>query len=223
MITRNLKLAAAIVCLVYILVQSFQWWVFARVPDGADPVVNFLNGHHTLNIIRSWSMLLSMFGLFFISFVVSVMAYQYNRPWALLALVNLFIFSLLEIVLRSIELFYVQVQLPEAYLANTDPVHRQHIMDTVSTFLGVQGAVYFPLGLGWMLGSLILALIFPNNRAHFIVKFVFFLNAARLLARMLTNYLGMGLLGNEVYDVIYLPLVCLTFGPLAYWLYRNKN
>jgi hypothetical protein len=69
MIPTKMKFGAGIVCIVYILVQTFQWWVFTKAPE-PSLMEDFLFGSEPISLVRSWLMLFSMFGLLYIFFVI---------------------------------------------------------------------------------------------------------------------------------------------------------
>jgi hypothetical protein len=222
-IGRTLKLSAAAACLLYVLVQAFQWWVFSRLPGGHGAVADFLDGRHPLNIYRSSSMLLAMYGLLFIYFVTCFANYRHQAAGTILAFLGFFIFGLLEIVLRSTELFYVQLKLPAEYLSSLDPERQQAIMDAVKAFQEIQHALYFPLGLSQLVGSLILVAIVPTSKVNRVIRFAFLFNALRLFLRMVSTYLGFEILGDKAYSAAYLPMVVLIFGLNAWWLVRSSR
>lgn len=224
MITAKMKIGAGVVCILYILVQSFQWWVFAQAPSATPtPVEDFLFNAEPFSILRSWLMLFSMFGLFYIFFVLCLSVYDTRPAASILALVGFFVFFLLEIVLRSIELFYLQLQLPAAYAAATDAVDREQLLSYVAQFQQVQFAVYFPLGLSQTIGSFIIAGVCPTSpRYHYAIKAVMFFNGLRLFLRMLTNYGGIDAFPTYWYDTLYLPMVYITFGVMAWWFFKSS-
>jgi hypothetical protein len=224
MITAKMKVGAGVVCILYILVQSFQWWVFAQAPSPAPtPLEDFLFNAQPLNLLRSWLMLFSMFGLFYVFFVLCLSIYETHKASSLLALVGFFVFFLLEIILRSIELFYTQVHLPTAYAATTDPAHRAQILSYVAQFQQAQVALYFPLGLSQTVGSFIIAAVYPTSpRYHYAIKAVMVFNGLRLFLRMLSNYGGINAFPTYWYELLYLPMVYITFGVMAAWFFRSS-
>jgi hypothetical protein len=223
MITAKMKVAAAVVCILYILVQTFQWWVFAQAPSATPtPVEDFLFSAEPLSILRSWLMLFSMFGLFYIFFVLCLSVYETHKAASILALTGFFVFFLLEIILRSIELFYTQVHLPAEYTATTDVARRGAILSYVAQFQQVQLAVYFPLGLSQTIGSFIIAGVYPDTARHnYAIKAILFINGMRLLLRQLTVYGGIPAFPGDLYEALYLPLVYVTFGVMAWWFFRG--
>ena len=225
MITAKMKVAAAVVCILYILVQTFQWWVFAQAPSATPtPVEDFLFSAEPISILRSWLMLFSMFGLFCIFFVLCLSIYETHKVSSLLALTGFFVFFLLEIILRSVELFYTQIHLPAEYTATTDVAQREAIVSYVAQFQQVQRALYFPLGLSQTIGSFIIAGVYPAiARYNYAIKAIMFINGLRLFLRQLTVYGGIPAFPGDLYDALYLPLVYVTFGVMAWWFFRSRS
>jgi hypothetical protein len=218
---KRLRIAAAVVALIYVGVQAFQDYVFRTLPAPASPADELMAGAHTLHVVRSTLMLFSMFGLLFI-FGVIVLAGARRRPVvAGAAFLSYFVFFLLEIGLRSTELFWIQLQLPAAYAASHDPA----LVGQMQTFQAVQGALYFPLGFSTLIGSVLMLFLFEVPPArNWVIRVVFAWNVLRIAARQLTGYAGIPLLPGDVYDAIYLPLVVVAFYvPAAWWLWRGAR
>jgi len=218
-ITNPMKLAAAVICLLYIGVQSFQWWVFSLAPPGNTPGSDFLFGGDPKSIARSWLMLISMFGLFYVHYVVTFSSSEHNRSAQILAFMAFFTFFLLEVILRSVELFYIQIRLTADYLQGSNEV-RVQILSFVDQFKKIQIALYFPLGVCWMLGSFIVANLYPLKPvAHCLIKLACYFNGVRVLMRTITVYMDINLFPDAVYNTLYLPMVFIVFGLTASWLF----
>jgi hypothetical protein len=215
--TRSHRIGAAGVALAYIAIQSFQEFAFSRMPAAQDPVQSLLQGPSPLNVSRAALMLLSFFGLAYLFLVVCVIASRRKPMAAVAAFLGFFVFCLLEVQLRSVELFYVYLELPARYQAAASAAERARVLDLQSTFQAVQHALYFPLGLSWLLGSILLCVSLGGGRLDGLARLAFGLNALRLLLRMLDVYL-IGPRFDALYSALYLPLVYLTFGPLVAWL-----
>jgi hypothetical protein len=212
---------AAVVALIYVAVQSFQWYVFGHLPEAGDPVQQLLQGPHPLNLARATSMLLSFFGLAYLFLVACGIAWRRNPALAVLAFLGFFVFCLLEVQLRAVELFHVYLALPEQYRATTDTAEHARILAAQGSFQSVQYALYFPLGLSWLLGSVLACLALGRDRMHWLALWAFGLNAVRLFLRMIDSYL-IGPKFDALYGTLYLPLVYLSFVPLAIWLWRTR-
>jgi len=130
------------------------------------------------------------------------------------------LFGFLEIGLRSVELFWTQIDLPAAYVRAPDPA----ILARVATFAAVQHALYVPLGLSVLIGSVLGTWLFASGRRiDRIVQVVFAIHALRSIARMLTVYVGLPLFPAAAYDAAYFPLVIVFYAPVAYWLVRRDD
>lgn len=57
---------------------------------------------------------------------------------------------------------------------------------------------------------------------HYAIKAIMFLNGLRLALRMLTVYGGINVFPGNGYDALYLPLVYITFGGMAWWFFRSS-
>ncbi|MBF4464233.1 hypothetical protein [Flavobacterium sp. LC2016-12] len=220
---KQMKIGAAIMAVIYIVVQTFQWWVFVKVPETGNVITDFLNGGNKLNIYRSWLMLLSMFGLLYLFFTICFDDFRQDKGWRILAFLGFFIFCLLELFIRSIELFFVQGYLVDTY-ATSIATDRAAIIKTVTSIQQVWWALYFPLGLSQLLGSIILAgLYLKSTGIDRLIKVVFIINSCRLFLRMLDSYLDINILGISTLlnNELYLPLVIIMFGLKAVWLVKS--
>lgn len=215
--TRSHRIAAAVVALGYVAIQTFQWYAFAQLPAAATPTAQLLQGPLPLNLTRAALMLLAFPGLLYLFGVTCAIAYRRHRGRAIAAFLGFFVFCFLEIQLRSVELFYVFDRLPAQYAAATSALERANVLDAQATFGAVQFALYFPLGLAWLTGSVLVCAGLGARRLDWLAQGAFGLNAVRLLLRTLDVYV-LGLKFDALYDQLYLPLVVLTFVPLAAWL-----
>lgn len=211
------RVAAAGVAIAYIAIQSFQWFAFSRMPTPEDPVQALLLGPSPLNVARAVLMLLSFFGLAYLFLVVCAIAFRRKPLLAVAAFLGFFVFCLLEVQLRSVELFYVYLELPSRYAAAVSAAEQARVLDVQSNFQAVQHGLYFPLGLSWLLGSVLVCMSLGDGRFDGLARFAFGLNALRLLLRMLDAYV-IGPRFDTLYADLYLPLVYLTFGPVVAWL-----
>lgn len=218
------RIAAAVVALIYIGIQTFQWYVFEQFPAPSSPREELMQGHHPLHVARSWVMLFAMFGLMYLYYVVCSLAARINRFWARFAFLGFFIFLSLEFTLRSIELFYIQQQLPEMALKSSEQA-LPGIIDKMQTFQSIQSSLYFPLIFGAQIGYVTLFFLFARGgKINRIIRVVMAINFLRSLWRLLMSYAGLTWLqqGNW-YDKLYLPLVVVQFGLMAFWLFKVKD
>jgi hypothetical protein len=223
MVGRRLQIAAAIVALLYIGAQCFQSWVFSRVAEGTTSVEQLLSGAHHLNVYRSSVMLIAIYALFFVYVVISLSYFERNKAASVFASLGFSVFLLLEISLRSVELFYTQIHLPAAYLATQDAGARQAILRSFDSFQQVQHSLYFPLMFSPMISSVILVLMIPAERWNWVVKSVFTINALRVALRISAEYLGWDVLGPRLRDNLYLPLTFVMFGGIAFWFFMKSR
>jgi hypothetical protein len=206
-----------VVAIAYVAVQSFQWFVFSRTPSADDPAQVLMQGPSPLNVARALSMLLSFFGLAYLFLVVCGIVHRRRPGLGIAAFLGFFVFCLLEVQLRSVELFYVYLELPSRYQAATSAAERALALQAQSTFEAVQHALYSPLGLSWTVGSILVCVGLSTKGPDRLAQWAFGLNAVRLLLRMLDSYV-LGLHFDALYSALYLPLVFLTFLPMAAWL-----
>jgi hypothetical protein len=97
---------------------------------------------------------------------------------------------------------------------------RAEMLRSFEAFQGIQHALYFPLMFAPMLGSVILLAIIPRLRVQWPILAALGINAVRILIRILGEYLGWNILGENFTNWSYLPLVYIIFGLTAYWLVR---
>ena len=215
--SRPHRLGAAAVALLYVAIQAFQWYVFSTLPETDQPVVALMQGPLPLNLARAGTMLLSFFGLAYLFLVVCGIASRRRPALAMTAFLGFFTFCLLEIQLRAVELFHVYLELPRQYQAATAALEQARVLEAQATFQSVQHALYFPLGLSWMVGSVLVFLALGTEPLDWLARWAFGLNAGRLALRMLDAYI-LGPRFDALYGSLYLPMVVLTFVPLAVWL-----
>jgi hypothetical protein len=220
---KQIRIAAAVIAMVYIGIQGFQEYVFAHFPSPASPKEELLQGHHPLHLVRSWLMLLAMFGLLFLYMVICSLAAKVNRFWARFAFLGLFIFLFLEIMLRSIELFYTQQYLPALMLKNNEQV-QAGIIDKMQTFQTIQMSLYFPLIFSTLIAYVLLFFLFAGGeKVNRIIRLVMAVNILRSLWRLLSDYANISWLQGNLYNRLYFPLVVFLFGLTAFWLFKVKE
>lgn len=221
---KNIRVSAAVVSIVYIAIQAFQAYVFSKFPNPASSVEELQLGNHTLHLIRSSLMLAAMFGLLFVRYVICWLAVASSRFWATLAFISYFTFFMLEILLRSIELFYIQLNLP-GRVAGANTSDLQSIVDKFQTFQSIQSALYFPLILAGTISYAILLFLFSpvKLKINWLIKFVMGIDILRSLWRLCSDYFKVKWLQGNWYDQMYLPLVFITFGSISIWLLKVKD
>ena len=220
--TTSHRRSAAVLAILYVAIQTFQSFVFSQlpVPDGA--VQELLQGPLPLNVARAASMLLSFFGLAYVFLVVCAAHYRHAPLLAIGAFLGFFVFCLLEVGLRSVELFHVQLQLPQLYAAATSDAARAQVLASLSGFQSIQLALYFPLMLAQALASLALCVWIRGGRGNLLLRVVMGINAARLFTRMWGLYLHVPWF-DAINDALYLVLVYVIYGGIAAWLLSRRD
>jgi hypothetical protein len=219
-----LRVAAAIIALIYIAIQTFQWYVFEQFKTPASAAEELQQGNHSLHLVRSSLMLAAMFMLLYVRYVICFLAGIYNRFWANLAFICYFIFFMLEVLLRSTELFYMQLYLPKkALAANANELNG--IIDKFQTFQTIQSALYFPLILSATISYAILFFLFWSikQKVNWIIRSVLAIDLLRSFWRLSADYFNIQWLQGDLYSTIYLPMVIITFGPISIWLLKLKD
>jgi len=220
---RAFRVAAGVLVLGYVGVQAFQAYVFGAFAVPADARAELLQGAARLHVARSALMLVWMFALIFVSWVICAQAVRKHPVLATAAFLGFFLFGMFEVALRSVELFWLQVQLPADYLGTTDPLLGAAILDKAATFKAVQHAMYFPLIFGPWLGSIGVYFLFPGRpRIHWALKSVMAVAVLRMTVRLLT-YGGIELISMATYERVYFLLVLIEHLPKAYWLFRVRD
>ncbi|NML20706.1 hypothetical protein HHL16_07465 [Pseudoflavitalea sp. G-6-1-2] len=219
----TIKKVAAFIALAYILIQTWQWYVYEQFGAPANTQEEMMQGHHILHVSRSWLMLIAIFAMMILNIAICYVASNISRFWAWVAFVGYFAFFMLEIALRSVELFYVQLQLPAEAL-KADATALQGITEKFSTFYSIQHAMYFPLIFSTTIAYVTLFFLFPSKpKVFMIIKIVMGLNVLRSLWRIGADFLGIKWLQGSLYNDLYLPLVVLLYGLTAWWLFRLKE
>lgn len=217
------RIAAGVLVLCYICVQAFQAYVFGAFATPANAGEELLQGAASLHIIRSSLMLISIFALIFMWWVICAQGFHRNTFLALIAFFGFFMFGIFEVALRSVELFWTQIQLPAEYLKATDQLVCAAILDKFATFQSIQGALYFPLMFGPFLAYFAVYFLFPSSqRIHWALKFSIAFAAVRTSVRLL-GYAGIHLVSDATYAQYYFAMVLIEYLPRAYWLFRVKD
>lgn len=208
---RAFRIVAGILAIIYICVQAFQEYVFGAFAAPSNAVEELLQGNASLHIMRSSIMLISMFALIFMWWVICAQCLRRNPFLALIAFFGFFMFGMFEVALRSVELFWTQLQLPAEYLKATDPLVRSVILDKFATFQSIQGAIYFPLMFGPFLAYFAVYFLFPSSqRIHWAVKFSVAFASVRTGLRLL-GFAGIHLISDSTYDQYYFAMVLVEY------------
>jgi hypothetical protein len=215
MLSRRIRVTAGIVALAYIAIQVLQEYIYRTLSAPTTSVEELLAGAHPLHVTRSALMLFGIAGATFVYIAVPLHRVRARPVAAGVAIAAFGVWAIFELGLRSVELFWTQLQLPAAYAAT----HDAGIVEQLTTFSAVQAALYVPLMGASLVGSVAMVLVARRTGDRLLVA-VFAFNALRVVVRMLSAYAGVPLLPAGVYDQVYLGIVVIVHGPLAYWLMR---
>ncbi len=222
-LSKNVKVIASIIAMAYILIQVFQFYVFNNLPVTHSLADELIQGSENLNIWRAVLLLISFFGLIYLFLVICAHNINYSFISTIYAFIGFFIFCSIELGLRSIELFYIQIHLPQLYKMTNDINDQKNLLSIFTNFQSVQYALYFPLLFFQAIASFILAFSFNKvQKINYIIIVVLLLNGIRLLERIFGMYLQI-----DVFDVftgnMYLVSVFLIFAPISYWLLKVRD
>ncbi|MEJ7643427.1 MAG: hypothetical protein WKF87_02420 [Chryseolinea sp.] len=221
--TQKIRLVAALFCVAYILIQSFQEYVFRTIPAPNNLTEELLQGAMPIHISRSMLLLLSFFTMIYIFLVIILHDFRKNILLFAIAFLGLFIFCFLEIGIRSIELFYTQLQMPAAFLQTKDQDVKNSIISNYSAFQSVQTALYFPLMLTQAIASAIISFVFsPRPKINFLIRTAFALNAFRLVGRLTAMFFDVNWF-DSFSGGLYLPFTIVIFGLITIWLIKAKD
>lgn len=218
-LSKRSYLIAAFICILYIAVQCFQEYVFQTIPQPQNIVDELNQGFHTLHLIRSALLLLIFFVLVYVYAVIVYTDFNSNRLMYSLAFIAMLFFCLIEIGLRSIEFFYIQIDLVWNYMLSKGQAGKETALENFNLFKLVQRSLYFPLLISQLIGSIIIARLFSvKPKFNILIKFAFGLNACRLLLRVGEIFLYMSFL-DHINGILYLPLAFIIYGSIAIWLF----
>jgi hypothetical protein len=221
--SKRARTIAAIIAFAYIFVQSFQSYVFSVLPPTNSPTDEFLQGSLSINLWRATVLLIAFWGLLYVFLIVCVQNLKSNFTATVFAFLGFLIFCLLEICLRSVELFYFQIHLPAVYRQTVSVTEQKAITDSVANFQSIQLALYFPLMLSQMIGSIVLAATFERNvRLNYLIILALALNGLRLVLRIFGMFLHINWLDNFS-NGLYLPFVLVVFALIGIWLLLIKE
>jgi hypothetical protein len=214
---------AATFCIAYVLIQVFQRFVFMSIPQPKNIAEELILGSMPIHIWRSTLLLLSFFALIYVYAVIVFHEFRKSVLLFTIAFIGLLIFCFLEIGIRSVELFYIQLQLPQEYISAENELVKNSILDKYVAFQSVQSALYFPLLFSQAISSVIVAWLFSSKpKLNYLIKIAFAVNAIRLAGRLGGMFLHVKWL-NSFSSTLYLPLVILIFGLLIIWFIKGKQ
>jgi hypothetical protein len=220
---KKLRIIAAGFAIIYILVQGFQEYVFGIIPVPNNSTEELLQGSMLLHIWRSTLLLLSFFLLIYVFLIICLQNFKKNAILSLAAFIGFMIFCFLEIGIRSIELFYTQLQMPTLYLQLKEEALKNSIIDKYMVFQSVQTALYFPLMLSQGIASLIMTISFSiKQKINILIKIAFAINTIRLAGRLLAITFHINWF-DSFSGALYFPFVVIIFGLISVWLIKVKD
>jgi hypothetical protein len=204
----------------YLLAQIFQQYVFLTLPTPSNPAEAIARATTFLDQTRSLLILSSFFGLT-VSFTFICCQKMKSAPkLATIALIFLILFCFLEITYRSIELFTVHRTWASQFINATDEFEKSRLLDKITTFNTIVRAVYFPLLLSQMVGSLFLfATTFGGAHGDRYLRASMAVNSLRLAARLGGGYLGVSWL-EPFNNQLYFPSVTLVLALLIIYCFK---
>jgi hypothetical protein len=207
----------------YLLAQIFQQYVFLTLPTPSNPVEEVARATTFLDQTRSLLILSSFFGLI-VSFTFICCQKLKSAPeLATIALIFLILFCFLEISYRSIELFTVNRTWASQFINATDEFEKSRLLDKITTFNTIVRAVYFPLLLSQMVGSLfLLATTFAGAQGDKYLRASMAVNSLRLAARLGGGYLGVSWL-EPFNNRLYFPSMSLVFALLIIYCFKSES
>jgi|SRR5688572_11255453 len=218
----KIRRIAATFCVAYILIQVFQRFVFMSVPQPKNFAEELVLGSMPIHIWRSTLLLLSFFALIYVYAVIVFHEFKKSVLLYTTAFIGLLIFCFLEIGIRSVELFYTQIQLPTEFVNAKDELVKNSILDKYAAFQSIKGALYFPLLFSQGISSAIIAYLFSTKqKENYLIKVAFGVNAVRIAGRLGGMFLHVKWL-DSFSGTLYLPLVIIIFGLLVFWFIKSK-
>jgi hypothetical protein len=220
------RLAAAC-CVYYVAAQLLQEIVFhLGINDSASGEAEILQRLTFLDQLRAVAILLgfSLIPILAAYAAVALCRYAHRPAASLLG----FAFSLLfvgsEAGVRSIDLFFVSKKWAAAYRATADASVHAGIAGQIQAWDDAVGAFYYALLGAHLLSALCFAVATWDRESFWdrAVALGFAATAAECASRLAEGYLGQTWL-DGLNHAAYFPIVLLSFGTLAVWLWRQAG
>jgi hypothetical protein len=218
---------AAVCAAYYVAAQLLQEIVFRMgLNDSASGEAEIVQRLTSLDQLRTVALLLAFSLIPILAAYAAVALRRYSlRPTAsVLGLVYSLLFVGSEAGVRSIDFFLVSKKWAGAYQATTDATVRAGIAGQIQVWDDAVGAFYYAL-LGAHLVSALCFAIATWDRESFWDRAVavgFAATAIECASRLAEGYLGQTWLDGLNHPA-YFPIVLLTFGTLAIWLWRQAD
>jgi hypothetical protein len=169
-----------------------------------------------------WLMLLFM-PIMFSAYLAAAMACWHDRPLlASLAIAAFVLWFLLELGVRSVDLFTVAARWVPAYLSSS-PTERSLLEHSYRAYGDVVFGLVFVRRHALLLGQLLLAVLVPRSgRLGLVLSAVLGLSVLRLSLGTLSTYFGFKSLA-AVADPLYFVTAGLAFPMLGIWLLHQQR
>jgi len=222
----NFYRLGAVCCAYYVAAQLFQEISFHfGINDSAGGEAEILQRRTPLDQFRLILILLGFSLIPIITAYAGVALRRYRaRPAAsLLGFAFAVMFVGFEASTRSIDFFLISRKWAVEYRAATLESVRQVIGSRIQVWDDAIAAFYFALLGVHMLSSLCFAVAtWDRDKWDVIVALGFWVSAMESVARLSESYLGQSWVAS-INSAAYLPVVLLSFGTLAIWLWRQAK
>lgn len=223
--TTNRRFSLAIVCLIFfVLVQLYQFSLRFILPTEQDPYQQLIQRGFTLNHIRYLLILLSIFGLVISYTVICVIHITRDKYFSIIALLFFMLFCFFEILYRSTEYFLVIKKWIPMIIMNPNSQIASDYMYRIQLFDASVSALYFPLLLCHLCGSLFLFLTIRKiyNGYNILLKIAMIINITRIIPRLFNYYLESSGLA-QINNYLFFPTISLVFIFQVFYLLRIRK
>jgi len=213
---------AAVCSLVFAAVMLLQEWLFRLIPTATTREHAFAIEISPINRAHAWTVFLSFFCV--VVAYSAIAAKRFERSPALSGLggVFCFLFTLVELLYRSIELFAVNGRWIPKYLGETDVETKALLGAQIGAFGDIVFALYFVLLSAHLIGSVAYSMVTWSGKGmERLVSILFAINGSRLLLRLIGGYAGQAWL-EGINRAIYSPIVVILFVVVGVWLWRDE-
>jgi len=215
-------LAAGLCVLFFLLAQTFQEIAYRRwIPTSRNAEQNLLTYLMPVDKIRAYLVMSSILSLLVAYVVVALRYYRVAPVFSVLALIFGTAFVGFEVSARSFEIFVIGQRWAEQFHASSDFAERSLILGRFVAWTEAIRGWYFPQMLSHLLAALLFGLATMKDRESWgrLAALAFFLNALRLLGRLLSTYGGQTWLAG-LNDKFYFPSVALINGMVVVWFFH---
>lgn len=212
---------AAVCAFLVAAVMLAQEWLLTQIPAGTTFDQKVAIQVSPLNMVRAWAVFLSMFCVIVAYWGVAARKLPNAPRRAGLGFAFCFLFGVLELSYRSIDLFAVNGRWIPRYLEEADPATRAMLRGQIEAFGDVIVALYAVLLAAHMIGSIAYgAATWGGKGLEKWLGVLFAINAGRLALRLLEGYGGQAWL-RGTNRTIYAPIVVALFAVVGVWLWKG--